>query len=538
MQLSRIGPIALEESLGGSPDSNVLRGIHIDRNLKLAVKLVPRELIHRPMGGDTFAADVKTLQKLVHPGIARVMGGAIDNGQPYLAIEYVEGESLRQRLDRLGRLPWETAVDLADEIAVALDYAHKAGVVHGRLTPARVLLPKEGGVKLVGFDCAWSDRDEVMGLRVPIGEAHYLAQEVYRGKRSSTLPTTDLFSLGVILYECLTGQMPWPSRTVRDLVQIRREGPAPRSSASMLDCPVWLDALVAKLLELHRVDRYPSAEEAHRAIVLAKSKVAAGTGATKQALSGQHGTLKLKGSSDDLSKLRKHAARREKKADVPWFERAWFLVACIAAILGVGAWVLWPASEEDLYAKAKPLIESEDAVDWQRAEPIVAELIERFPDTEHRKEIDDFLDQAAMRDADARIRNLDRIGRAPDSELERAYAQAWRNEKLGDRLSAYQKYEAIVNRYEGKTDRADRAIVNLARMGADRMRAAGQAELNLSETARATLDEAKKLMDEGNLLPARAMLDGVVKAQDGNPALTSLVEKARGMIREIDEKSK
>ena len=79
MQLSRIGPIALEEPLGGAADSNVLRGVHLERNMAMAVKLLPRHLVNRPMGGDTFAADVKSLHMLVHPHIARYYGGAMDN---------------------------------------------------------------------------------------------------------------------------------------------------------------------------------------------------------------------------------------------------------------------------------------------------------------------------------------------------------------------------------------------------------------------------------------------------------------------------
>src|SRR5262245_57445598 len=108
MLLSRIGPIALEEPLGGAADSNVLRGVHIERNQVFAVKLLPPSLVNRTMGGDTFADDVKALQKLVYPGIARYYGGAIDNGRPYLVLELVKGESLRSLLERRGRLPWET----------------------------------------------------------------------------------------------------------------------------------------------------------------------------------------------------------------------------------------------------------------------------------------------------------------------------------------------------------------------------------------------------------------------------------------------
>ena len=81
--------------------------------------------------------------------IARYYGGAMDDGQPYLAMELVEGETLRDRVDRLGRLPWETAVETSDRICQALAAAHQAGVVHRRLTPARVMLTKDNHVKLI-----------------------------------------------------------------------------------------------------------------------------------------------------------------------------------------------------------------------------------------------------------------------------------------------------------------------------------------------------------------------------------------------------
>ena len=215
MLLSRIGPIALEEPLGGSADSNVLRGVHVERNRAMAVKLLPRQLVDRPMGGDHYAEDVKRLQKLVHPNIARVLGGAMDNGQPYLAMELVKGESLRSLLDRRGRLPWETMVDVAEAICQALDYAHAQGVVHRRLTPSRILLDEQGGgethrVRL----CAGGRRSTSRASNRRWSVLNYLAPQEIRGKRSVGLPSNDLFSLGVILYECLTGDLPWPA-TIR-----------------------------------------------------------------------------------------------------------------------------------------------------------------------------------------------------------------------------------------------------------------------------------------------------------------------------------
>ena len=144
MQITRIGPFALEEPLDDSGNSNVVRGVHVELKISMAVKLLPRNIVTRPMRGNTFSDDVKKLQRLEHPGIVRYHGGAVQDGQPYLVLQLVDGESLRQQLNRRGKLPWELTVEIADSICQALQHAHKGGYMHQRLTPTRVLLPSDG----------------------------------------------------------------------------------------------------------------------------------------------------------------------------------------------------------------------------------------------------------------------------------------------------------------------------------------------------------------------------------------------------------
>ena len=115
---------------------------------------------------------------------------------------------------------------------------------------------------------------------------HYLAPQEIRGKRSVGLPTNDLFSLGVILYEGLAGELPWAAKTPAELVRARQDHAAPRASVHVLDCPVWLDVLVSRLLEVKREGRLPTADAARRAILDAKGKAAAGTGARTARLVG------------------------------------------------------------------------------------------------------------------------------------------------------------------------------------------------------------------------------------------------------------
>ena len=225
---------------------------------------------------------------------------------------------------------------------------HAQGVVHQRITPGRILLTEGEGVKLTGFDCKWSDWDKVVSSRSPMLVAHYLSPEQFRGRQSASLPQCDLFSLGVILYECLTGELPWPTNTAdTQLRQARRDGPAPRISTKVLDCPVWIDVLAEKLLAKVRSERLQTADETHRAIVVAKSKADAGTGIVQQALSGKKGTLSV---ASDPRELRKLKSRKTKRRDnSPFYERFWFLAACLAGVIGVGAWSLWPLGEEALF---------------------------------------------------------------------------------------------------------------------------------------------------------------------------------------------
>jgi len=534
MQLSRIGPFALEQPLDGLAESHVLRGVHVERKVSMAIKLLPRDVVNRPMGGDTFSADVKQLQKIVHPGVARIFGGAVSEGQPYLALELVEGESLRERLDRRGKLPWEMAAEIGDAICRALRFAHRHSTVHQRLTPTRVLLPKKEGVKLIGFDCAWADRDAVLGLRSPMEVAHYLAPEAFRGRQSALRPQCDLFSLGVILFECLSGELPWPADSPAELVRARRAAPAPRVSTMVLDCPVWLDALVSQLLACKRSERLTTADQTHRAIVIAQQKAASGTGTAQHAWSGKQGSLNVNHDQEELRRIQRKRTRDRPIG--PFYEKAWFLAACLVGMIGVGIWALRPASEEAMFAQAKVLMESERSVDWRRAlDQYLRPLSKRFPETKYADEIQRFEDRYAMHQAEERIKNLDRFGRKPNSEAERCFAEAWEYEQFGDHLTAWKKYESLVDLFDESEDDEDRSYVNLARQRSKLIRSAEDLGQDPASFIKEQLERATLLAESGSLLKARRLLRGVISLYGENQELRPVVDRAREQLRQLDE---
>ncbi len=534
MQRSRIGPFALEESLDHEGAGNVLRGLHLERKSSMAVKLLPLGLVNRPMAGNTFSSDVKRLQRLVHPNIVRCLGGAVEEGQPYLALELVTGESLRDVLDRRGKLPWEMAVDIVDGICLALKHSHQLGYVHQRLTPSRIILPQSGGVKVCGFDCAWADKDDVLGLRVPMSVAHYLAPEEFRGKQSASLPPCDLFSVGVILYECLSGELPWKADSPAELVQARRNGDAPRVSTKVLDSPVWLDVLTAKLLAVKRAERLSTADEAHRAIVTAKDKVASGMSATQQAISGRKGMFKVDSDRSDIMRLKKHMQTTQRDTS-PFYERVWFLALCLVILAAGGWWSLQPASEEKLIDRLRPLLESESMVDWKAAEPLIEELRQYYPETEFAGEIGKFEEKRRMYRAEARARNNQRLGRPADSMAEQSYTEAWNIEKLGDRITALNKYNHLITMFANGEEEYDQDYVALARMRIQNIRENPEATQSQSDFVRGRIEEAQKLLTEGELLQARLILESIISSYGENRELQSFVDKARLQLQSLGQ---
>jgi eukaryotic-like serine/threonine-protein kinase len=169
---------------------------------------------------ERFRREEQMGQRLSHPGVTRVLEPR-DKSRLYLAMEYVPGESLRHRLAREGRLPVDEAVRIAIAIADALEYLHGAGIVHRDLKPDNVMLLPGGGVKLLDLGIALDRtqrRIEWAGLSGKVGTPEYMAPEQQQGKPGDE--RTDLYALGMILYEMLAGERPvmngGPPPAVRD----------------------------------------------------------------------------------------------------------------------------------------------------------------------------------------------------------------------------------------------------------------------------------------------------------------------------------
>ncbi|MBW8481807.1 serine/threonine-protein kinase [Actinomadura parmotrematis] len=234
---------------------------------EVAVKLLREELVTDEAARRRFASEARYAAALRHGGIAALFDAREHDGRAYLVMELVEGEPLSRRLARTGGLPVDQVLDLVEQTAAALACAHGAGIVHRDVKPPNLMITGDGTVKITDFGIA-------RGLKAAsqtqtgmvMGSAHYISPEQASGRPIS--PAADLYSLGVVAYECLTGVPPFDGRTpVEIALQHVRDVPPPLPRR----VPAGTRDLVAEMLAKDPADR-----PADAAGVAARARVLAG----------------------------------------------------------------------------------------------------------------------------------------------------------------------------------------------------------------------------------------------------------------------
>src|SRR5215211_6249957 len=174
----------------------------------VAVKLMHRHISSDPDQLERFRREARTVARLNHPHVVTVIDAGEDDGRPYIVFEYVEGETLKERIRRCGRLPVDESLAYAIEITRALGAAHARGIVHRDIKPQNVLIDEEGMAKVTDFGIARSlDEEGLTADGRVLGTTDYVSPEQALGHDVDG--QSDIYSLGVVLYEMLTGDVPF-----------------------------------------------------------------------------------------------------------------------------------------------------------------------------------------------------------------------------------------------------------------------------------------------------------------------------------------
>src|SRR5215475_4079330 len=278
--VSQIGVYRLLEPLGRGGMGEVHLALDTRLGRKVAVKLLPAEFTTDNGRLRRFAQEARAASALNHPNIITIheIGEiAIENGSlRYIVTEYVEGETLRQRMARAPqqRIEPPEAIDIALQIAAALAAAHEAGITHRDIKPENVMARRDGIVKVLDFGLAKLTEPAALTIDtqaptlhrvtstesgVVMGTPRYMSPEQARGEKLDG--RTDIFSLGVTLYEMVAGRAPFSGTTPGDVIAAILRDTPPTLAECMLNAPQELERIISKALRKDRAERYQTASE-------------------------------------------------------------------------------------------------------------------------------------------------------------------------------------------------------------------------------------------------------------------------------------
>ncbi|MBN2311722.1 MAG: serine/threonine-protein kinase, partial [Candidatus Hydrogenedentes bacterium] len=222
-----------------------------DTNLNryAALKVLLGSVARDPSVVQRFYLEAQVAAQLKHPNIVRIYSAGIENATPYIVMEYVEGEPLDRFLHRKQRIAWQSALFIGAQVAGALQCAHQRGVIHRDVKPANMILDRKGRVHLSDFGIAVQRKggDSVHQGGGFIGTPQYLSPEQCAGR--ALTPSTDLFSLGVILYQMIAGCLPFSGETPIELIRSISTDEPPRLNRLIPEVPDDVARLVAALME-------------------------------------------------------------------------------------------------------------------------------------------------------------------------------------------------------------------------------------------------------------------------------------------------
>jgi serine/threonine protein kinase len=264
----RLGPYRIEGLLGHGGMGIVFRARH-DDGRTVALKVLRDELAADDGYRQRLAHEARAAAEVDHPNLAPVLEAGEADGRLYLAVRYVDGRSLAERLAVGGPLAVGELVRLAANVAAGLDALHRRGIVHRDVKPANILLAADGTAVLGDFGLAKSRAWRTVLTRTGqvLGTPNYLAPEVIRGQ--SATPLSDLYGLGCVLFECLAGTSPFAGRGVLRVGMAHLQEEPGDPAAGREDVPPALAWTVRQALAKDPADRPPSAVALARMLRLA-----------------------------------------------------------------------------------------------------------------------------------------------------------------------------------------------------------------------------------------------------------------------------
>ena len=266
--LKKIGKYEVMRELGKGATSSVYEALDPFVNRHVAIKVVFAEALgdkeHGKRYRKLFVTEASLAGKLSHPHIVNIYDAVADDEASYIVMEYVDGTTLEQYSRAENLLPINKVIEIIFKCTKALDYAAKHGVIHRDIKPANIMLSGENDIKITDFGAALTSATETTQI-TGIGSPAYMSPEQVR--EQSLTHQTDIFSLGVVLYQMLTGKLPFQANNNYGMIYQIINADAPPPSDSRPEVPPPLDAIVKRALQKNTAERYQTWEELSHELV-------------------------------------------------------------------------------------------------------------------------------------------------------------------------------------------------------------------------------------------------------------------------------
>jgi serine/threonine-protein kinase len=446
-----IGPFHVLSELGSGAMGFVYRAVRRDSGKHFAIKMIAFGLL----GSEKrFEREADILKQLKHPNIVRYAGTGSYKRTPFFIMEYVEGESLDKILARREKFSWEDVVGLGKQLCAALEHAHGKGIIHRDLKPSNLMILKGGTLKLTDFGIAkGADLTALTGTNCTVGTAAYMSPEQCRGEKTVSAKS-DLYSMGVVFYELLTGRKPFQAESPIEMFQAHVSAPFDRPSQFVMDIPVWLDNLVCQLLEKKPEHRPFDAVMVAKVLEEVEQKVAdlrsAGLDVATARTTDRGRNRPADETDRDAARTLRSAVgkRRFRKKMVPLTQRKWVQAVMLsAALVGLGGVVFAmtrPPAAEKLYRAVQSAAEAKDYQSTLDA----AERYLRFygnRDDDDAQQVRGWERSARTDRREAQLHNriYGKLRSKPDGDLEKLAYQAVEKEDEGDIQSAAAEWKKL-----------------------------------------------------------------------------------------------